>query len=191
MKKIYFLCAALCIVSWAAAQKNSKSKSAKNETPVPEIKYNCDSIVVNFETGLLNGKIGPDSPIDSIKKYLPCITYEIPVNSEDRACGGGAVMEKRGIFFNTQHGYIEFSPATTAKLPVNLFGITEEDLPFVFADPQLISDLRPYTDRPTQSVYLYSKSYGTLAIWVDQKDSLTFKVQLHSKQPGEVFLCVE
>jgi hypothetical protein len=162
----------------------------KAVTAVPK-KYSCDSIVVDFETAMLNGKLGISSPLDSIQKYLPCVTKEIKSDDDERICGAGAMLEKQGIYFNNEHGYIEFSPSTTALLPLHVFGVLEEHLTAQTGDPVQISDLQPYTDRPVQSVYLYPKPYGCLAIWVDKKDERVFKLQLHNQPPAKAFLCVE
>ncbi len=147
--------------------------------------------MVDFETGLLNSKIGPNSPLDSIKKYLPCITMEIPSGSEDRACGGGSVLEKQGIFFNHEHVFVEFSSTTLVHLSLQVIGVNEDDLATITGFPTQVMDLQPYTDRPIQSVHLFPKSYGCLAIWVDQKDKKVFKVQLHNTDATKAFLCVE
>ena len=175
----------------AFAQKAAKSDTTKKEASVPQKKFTCDSIVVDFETGLLNGKIGPNSPVDSIKKYLPCVSSEIPFASDERVCGGGAVLEKPGIFFNLENGFIEFTPTTKAQLPLKLFGVLEDDITAITGDPVQITDLQPYSDRAIQSVYLYPKSYGCLAVWVDQQDKKVFKIQLQSKPPASAFLCIE
>lgn len=173
------------------AQNTPTKESPKKEPVAEQKKYSCDSIVVDFETGLLNGKVSPSFPIDSIKKYLPCVTSEIPLGSEDRICGGGAVLEKQGIFFNLEHGFIEFSASTSAHLSSQVMGVTEEELSAVVGDPTQITDLQPYTDRPVQSVYLFPKSFGCVAIWVDQKDKKVYRVQLHNTDPAKVFLCLE
>jgi hypothetical protein len=191
MKKAFPVFLFACLTLGAAAQKVSKPDSLRKESAVTQKKFSCDTIDVNFETGLLNNKVGPASPIDSVKKYLPCVTYEIPFGSEDKNCGGGAVMEKQGIFFNLEHGFIEFTPNTTAHLPMQVFGVLEDDLTAITDEPSQVTDLHPYSDRPIQSVYLYPKSYGCVAIWVDQKDRKVFKVQLHNQPPASAFLCVE
>ena len=191
MKK-NFLALLTCIMSMTAfAQKEAKIDSTKKEVSTPQKKFNCDSIVVDFETGMLNEKISLSSPIDSIKKYLPCVTTEIPFASDERICGGGALLEKPGIFFNLENGFIEFLPTTKAHLPLQLFGVLEDDITALTGDPVQISDLQPYTDRAVQSVYLYPKSYGCLAVWVDQKDKKVFKIQLQNKPPANAFLCIE
>jgi hypothetical protein len=191
MKRIFLILLSFTMSIRVFAQKGAKADSSKKEIPAPPKKYNCDSVVVDFETGLLNGKIGLSSPIDSIKKYLPCVSTEIPFASDERVCGGGAVLEKPGIFFNLENGFIEFTPESKAYLPMKLFGVAEEDLTTLTGDPVQISDLQPYTDRAVESVYLYPKSYGCLAIWVDQKDKKVFKVQLQNKPPANAFLCIE
>jgi len=191
MKNI-FLSILTCIVSMTVfAQKGAKTDSTKKELSSPQKKFNCDSIVVDFETGMLNEKIGLSSPIDSIRKYLPCVSIEIPFASDERVCGGGAILEKHGIFFNLENGFIEFTPNTKAHLPLQLFGVLEDDITTLTGDPVQITDLQPYTDRAVQSVYLYPKSYGCLAVWVDQKDKKVFKIQLQNKPPVSAFLCIE
>ena len=139
----------------------------------------------------LNGKINCNSPVDSIKKYLPCITQEIAVGNEDHICGSGSMLEKQGIFFNREHGCIEFSPTSLAHFSQKVMGVSEDDLITITGDPTQISDLQPYSDRAVQSVYLYPKNYGCLAIWVDQKEKKVVKVQLHNSSPANAFLCVE
>jgi hypothetical protein len=191
MKKISLGLFTVLLSITAFAQKTTKSDTTKKVVVTPPKKFNCDSVVVDFETGLLNGKIGVSSPIDSIKKYLPCVSMEIPYASEDRVCGGGAVLEKPGIFFNLENGFIEFTPTTKAILPLKLFGVLEDDITAITGDPVQISDLQPYTDRAVQSVYLYPKSYGCLAVWVDQQDKKVFKIQLQNKPPASAFLCIE
>ena len=191
MKQTIFFLFLLAAASASIAQKSTTKDSSKKEPVVEQKKYSCDSIVVDFETGLLNGKVSPGFPIDSIKKYLPCVTLEIPFGSEDRICGGGALLEKQGIFFNLEHGFIEFSTSTSAYLSSRVMGLTEEELSAMIGDPTQISDLQPYSDRPVQSVYLYPKSYGCVAIWVDQKDKKVYRVQLHNTDPSKVFLCLE
>src|SRR5262245_26841807 len=114
MKSTFLILIASMLTISVSAQKASKKETAKTDSTnkvvaMPEKKYNCDSVVVDFETGLLNGKIGLSSPIDSIKKYLPCVSTEIPFASDERACGGGAILEKPGIFFNLENGFIEFT----------------------------------------------------------------------------------
>src|SRR3954469_22324263 len=104
MKRIFLALLTTLLSVTAFAQKEAESDTAKKEASVPQKKFSCDSIVVDFETGLLNGKIGLSSPIDSIKKYLPCVSTEIPFASDERACGGGAILEKPGIFFNLENG---------------------------------------------------------------------------------------
>ncbi len=192
MKKIILALSILFISSLSFAQKGSKQDTTKKVMVPVQKKFSCDSINVNFETGLLNGKVGPSSPIDSIKKYLPCVSSEIPMGSDDHICGGGAALEKQGIFFNLEHGFIEFSSSTTAYLPVKPFGVLEDDLAAaMMSDPAQITDLTPYADRPTQSVYLYQKVFGSIAVWVDQKDKKVFKVQMHNQPPAKVYLCIE
>ena len=191
MKKIFLALLIALISITTFAQKTAKSDTTKKEIAAPPKKFNCDSVVVDFETGLLNGKIGVNSPIDSIKKYLPCVSTEIPFASEDRVCGGGAILEKPGIFFNLENGFIEFTPTSKAYLPLKLFGVLEDDITTVTGDPVQITDLQPYTDRAVQSVYLYPKSYGCLAVWVDQQDKKVFKIQLQNKPPASAFLCIE
>ena len=90
-----------------------------------------------------------------------------------------------------EHGYVQFTPPTTALLPFNVLGIAEEELTSHTGEPVQIFDLQPYTDRPVQSVYLYPKSYGCLAIWVDQGDKKVFKIQMHNQQPAKAYLCVD
>lgn len=175
----------------AFAQKAPSTTTGKKEPEIEQKKYSCDSIVVDFESGLLNGKVSPNFPIDSIKKYLPCVTLEIPMGSEDRICGGGAALEKQGIFFNLEHGYIEFSASTTAHLSWKVLGVAEDDLTTITGEPVQISDLQPYTDRPVQSVYMYPKPYGCVAIWVDQKDKKVYRVQVHNTGIEKAFLCIE
>ena len=191
MKRTFLLLFLLAVASASFAQKTPANKPSKKEPITEQKKYSCDSIVVDFETGLLNGIVSPSFPIDSIKKYLPCITLEIPLGSEDRICGGGAVLEKQGIFFNLEHGFIEFSASTSAHLTGKVMGVIEEELSAVTGDPTQITDLQPYSDRPIQSVYLYPKSFGCVAIWVDQKDKKVYRVQLHNTEPSKVFLCLE
>jgi len=191
MKRISLIILTCALSITAYAQRGAKADSTKKVVTVPEKKYNCDSVVVDFETGLLNGKIGLSSPIDSIKKYLPCVSIEIPFASDERACGGGAILEKPGIFFNLENGFIEFTPGTKAHLPLQVFGVSEDDLTAITGDTVQNTDLQPYTDRAVQSVYLFPKSYGSLAIWVDQKDRKVFKVQLQNKPPASAFLCIE
>ena len=191
MKKTILVILSLSVSIALFAQKDAGTNSPAKETAVTQKKFNCDSIVVDFETGLLNGKISPGSPVDSIKKYLPCISAEFAIGSEDRVCGGGAFLEKQGIFFNVEHGLIEFSVTSTAHFPVQVFGVVEEELTSVTGDPAQITDLQPYADRPMLSVYLYPKSYGCLAVWIDQKDKKAFKIQLHNQPPDKAFLCVE
>ena len=191
MKRTILLLFILAAVSASFAQKTPTNEPSKKEPVAEQKKYSCDSIVVDFETGLLNGKVSPSFPIDSIKKYLPCVTSEIPLGSEDRICGGGAVLEKQGIFFNLEHGFIEFSSTTSAHLSSRVMGVAEEELSAVIGDPTQITDLQPYTDRAIQSVYLYPKTFGCVAIWVDQKDKKVYRVQLHNTDPSKVFLCLE
>lgn len=191
MKRIFLFKLFIIISVFCYGQKSSKTDQAVKAPVIEEKKPNCDSIVVDFETGLLNGKLGPSMPVDSIKKYLPCITAEIPMGSEDRICGGGASLEKHGIYFNLEHGYIEFSASTRAHLTLKVMGVTEEDLTAITGDPVQIMDLQPYTDRAIQSVYLYPKSYGCLAIWVDQKEKKAYKVQLHNTDMSKANLCFE
>lgn len=191
MKKMLLVILLTGISFATLAQKNQKKTAVKKEVIVPQQKYSCDSIVVDFENGLLNGKIGPGSPADSIKKYLPCVATEIPFENDDRVCGGGMLFEKQGIYFNLEHGFIEFNPSTTAYLPLPVFGVHEDDLEALTGEPVEVKDLQPYTDRAVQSVYLFPKKYGCLAIWVDQKDKITFKVQLHSQSTAKAYLCIE
>ncbi len=191
MKKIILALLAFSVSFNSFSQKASKSEQGKKEVIEVQKKFNCDSMVVDFESGLINGKIGPSSPLDSVKKYLPCISTEFPVGTEERICGSGALMEKQGIYFNTEHGFIEFYPGTKAHLSLDVMGLTEEELATVAGDPTQITDLQPYTDRAVQSAYLFPKSYGCLAIWVDQLDKKVFKVQLHNQGPSLIFLCVE
>ncbi|MEO8086624.1 MAG: hypothetical protein ABI763_07385 [Bacteroidota bacterium] len=191
MKKILFAVLAISISTTLFAQKGPEPAATDKESAKIQKKFTCDSVVVDWEAGLLNGKVNPDSPVDSIKKYLPCVSAEFIIGSEERVCGGGAFLEKPGIFFNTEHHFIEFSSTTAAHFPAQVFGVDEEGLPAVTGDPAQITDMQPYADRPMQSVYLYAKKYGCLAVWVDQKDKKAFKVQMHNQPPDKAFLCVE
>jgi|GEM_PF-6320474 len=190
MKKL-ILAFTIGLFSTSSFAQDAKADSLKKGIVGTQKKFNCDSIVVDFESGLINGKIGPLSPIDSIKKYLPCVAEEIPAGSDDRICGGGASLGKKGIFFNLEHGLIEFTLNTKAHLPYEVMGATEEELIVFAGDAKQVFDLQPYTDRAVQSVYLYQKSYGCLAIWVDQKDKKVFKVQLQSQPQEKAYLCVD
>jgi hypothetical protein len=69
--------------------------------------------------------------------------------------------------------------------------VLEENLEALTGYPVQIMDLQPYTDRAVQSVYLFPKSYGCMAVWVDKEDSKVFKVQLHNKPVGSAVLCIE
>jgi len=193
MKRIFLLfLSCILSVSAIAQKKNAKADTTNkvDPAPVPVKKYNCDSVVVDFEKGMINGKIGLDSPIDSIKKYLPCVTTEIPLGHDEHLCGGGAILEKPGIFFNLENGFIELTPGR-AHLPFNLFGLPEDTIAYVTGEPVEIKDLQPYTDRAVQSVYLFPKSYGCMAVWVNQEDKKVFKIQLHNKTTSKAVLCIE
>jgi len=190
MKRI-LLIALICIISvqtWA--QKNPSTDSSKTVLSTPPKKYNCDSVVVDFESGLINSKIGLASPIDSISKYLPCITTEIPFKSDEYLCGGGARLGKPGIFFNLENGIIEFTPGK-AYLSYKLLGVSEDSIAYFTGEPVEIRDLQPYTDRAVQSVHLFPKSYGSLAVWVNQEDKRVFKIQMQNKPPAAAILCIE
>jgi len=190
--KRFFLVLLTCFLTIAvSAQKVTKADTTKKVIATPQKKYNCDSVVVDFETGLLNGKIGVSSPIDSIKKYLPCVTTEIPFGNDEHLCGGGTILEKPGIFFNLENGIIEFTSNSKAHLPLKLFGVLEENLEALTGYPVQVMDLQPYTDRAVQSVYLFPKSYGCMAVWVDKADSKVFKIQLHNKPTSNAVLCIE
>ncbi|CAN5450326.1 hypothetical protein BH11BAC1_BH11BAC1_27930 [soil metagenome] len=191
MKNILFVIMAFSVSTSLFAQKDAEPTSPDNETSRIQKKFTCDSVVVDWETGLFNGKVNPDSPLDSLKKYFPCVSSEFIIGSEERVCGGGVFLEKPGIFFNTEHQFIEFPSTTAAHFPAQVFGVVEEELTAVTGDPVQITDMQPYADRPMQSVYLYAKKYGCLAVWVDQKDKKAFKVQIHNQPPEKAFLCVE
>jgi len=192
MKKVILVLLASCLSGGIFAQKESKADVLKkNENPVPQKKYSCDSINVNFETGLLNGKIGPSSPPDSIKKFLPCVSAEYPMGDDQQVCGGGLSLDKQGIYFNLEHGLIEFSSNTTAFLPAKILGAAEDDLAGLMQmEPTQITDIQPVGDRPIISVYLFPKNYGCVAIWVDQKDKKAFKIQVHNVDASKVYLCI-
>jgi hypothetical protein len=186
MKKILTLLVAAFVMQTSFAQQQKK-KSTKPKTkteatkPAPALvavkeKNPCDSIVIDFDKGTLN-KLTMTDAIDTIKKYLPCFSEVFAEGGEDK-CGGGVVYDKLGFFANTARDYFEFLPASSKLLPVNPFGKTEEEWNTTFGDPAQISDYRPY-EASSWSVYLYRKTYGTLAIWWSNTDKKFFKVQMY------------
>ena len=154
----------------------------------------CDSLEPNFDTGKLTlpgGILDVNSPVDSIIKYLKCVIKD-DRQTHEGDCGGGLRLEKQGVYFNPDKGYIEFESTTTAKLPISLFGFSEEQLNDQIDGLSQVADIQSSSaTQSTESVYQYPRSYGSLAVWVSIATKTVYKIQMHNKSVQEAVLCVE
>ena len=180
MKKL-FIASLLFLVCFSVNAQKKKNEKA------------CDSLVVDLDKGTLTfpgGMMTVKFTADTVKNYFGCSLkddHEIHTGE----CGGGLRMEKQGVVFNSEKGFIELDSNTTAKLSKDFFQMDEDDLNGIDGLIQ-VSDLStPDQNEPSESVYLFPKPFGCLAVWMNIPSKKVHKVQMHNKTYLQAFLCAE
>jgi len=138
---------------------------------------------LDLEKGTLDG-VTPTVSQKQVKEKFPCFTGETEDGS-DYNCGGGVFFLNDDFYFYTHRNYIEVRTGFTGEISIDLLDKNKEEVKSLLgeADKILIS---PY-ENSSETIYLYDKKYGTLAIIFE--GSFAQKIDVYTVKRNEVIVC--